>query len=79
MLIWVWRNVAKVAKNHNADRFLSIHFNGFNKIARGVETLIRSQADGNINHEEDKVFATRVQNAVLQAIKQFDPGTQRCW
>jgi len=63
---------AKVAKENHAQRFLSIHFNGFDKTARGVETLIRPEADGNVNHADDKTFATRIQKAVLETIKTFD-------
>jgi N-acetylmuramoyl-L-alanine amidase len=66
---------ANVARDNKADRFLSIHFNGFDKRARGVETLIRPEADGNINHADDKAFATRIQNAVLNTIRRFDPNT----
>jgi N-acetylmuramoyl-L-alanine amidase len=67
---------ANVAKNKKATRFLSVHFNGFDKTVRGVETLIRSVADGNVNHADDKTFATRIQRAVFETIKQFDAGTK---
>ena len=63
---------ADIAKNNHAQRFLSIHFNGFDKTARGVETLIRPKADGNVNYDDDKAFATRIQKAVLETIKTFD-------
>src|SRR5690349_5916711 len=33
---------ANIARAHEADRFLSIHFNGFDKKTRGVETYVRS-------------------------------------
>ena len=67
---------AKVAKSNHAHRFLSIHFNGFDKSARGVETLIRPKADGNVNYDEDKAFAGRIQEAVLQTLQGFDSGTK---
>jgi len=67
---------AGVAKSNKADRFLSIHFNGFDKIARGVETLIRPIADINVNHAEDKAFAGRIQKAVFETIKSFDSETK---
>jgi N-acetylmuramoyl-L-alanine amidase len=70
------RERALVAKSNQAQRFLSIHFNGFDKNARGVETLIRPIADGNVNHAEDMVFAGRIQKAVLETIKGFDSGAK---
>src|SRR5829696_8936074 len=45
-------NRARVAKTNNADRFLSIHFNAFNGVSRGVETYVRRAAD-NVNLEAD--------------------------
>ena len=36
---------AAVAKSKKADIFLSIHFNGFNGVARGTETLISPKID----------------------------------
>lgn len=63
---------ANIAKNNHAQRFLSIHFNGFDKTARGVETLIRPKADGNVNYDDDKAFAKRIQKAVLETIRTFD-------
>jgi len=67
---------AKVAKTNHAERFLSIHFNGFDKTARGVETLIRPKADGNVNYDDDKTFARRIQKAVIETIKAFDSGVK---
>jgi N-acetylmuramoyl-L-alanine amidase len=69
-------NRSNVARDHNAARFLSIHYNGFNKKARGVETLIRPKADGNVNHADDKKFAKNIQTAVFNAIKAIDPKTK---
>lgn len=65
---------AHVARDHHADRLLSIHFNGFNHQARGTETLIRGLADGNVNHADDKKFATRIQDAAFGVLKAHDPG-----
>jgi N-acetylmuramoyl-L-alanine amidase len=67
---------ANVARDNTADRFLSIHYNGFNKKARGVETWIRPKADGNVNHTEDKKFATNIQAGVFNTIKAVDPQTK---
>jgi N-acetylmuramoyl-L-alanine amidase len=66
---------ARVAKKLKADLFLSIHFNGFDSTARGVETLIRPKSGGNVNHAEDKAFAERVQSAVHSALREFDAAT----
>ena len=60
----------------HAKLFLSIHFNGFNGMARGVEAFVRPAAEGNINIAEDREFATRVQQAVLQAIRNRDTETK---
>ncbi len=65
---------ANVARTHNADRFLSIHLNGFNKVTRGVETYIR-RAQDNVNLNDDKRFAINIQNAAFHAIKSLDSGT----
>jgi N-acetylmuramoyl-L-alanine amidase len=46
---------AKVARTNRADLFLSIHFNGFNKSARGVEAFVRTAAT-NVNTAEDTRF-----------------------
>ena len=40
---------ANVAKVKDADLFLCIHCNGFNRVARGTETLISPAASGNTN------------------------------
>lgn len=66
---------AKVAKTKNADIFLSIHCNGFNKIARGTETLIRP-ATSNPKHAADKGLAQRVQKAAFNAIKFHDANAK---
>jgi N-acetylmuramoyl-L-alanine amidase len=66
---------AKVGKTKSADIFLSIHFNGFNKTARGTETLIRPQVS-NPKHAADKALAQRVQQAAFSAIKSHDAGAK---
>jgi len=66
---------AHVARTNHADRFLSIHLNAFNGVTRGVETYIR-QAQDNVNLNDDRRFATNIQNAVLAAIKARDPNTK---
>ena len=65
---------AHVARTHHADRFLSIHLNGFNKVTRGVETYVRRPQD-NVNLADDKRFAGNIQSAVFNAIKSADGGT----
>jgi N-acetylmuramoyl-L-alanine amidase len=67
---------ANVARDNRADIFLSIHFNAFNKQTRGVETLVRPIADGNVNHDEDVALAKRIQNAVFSVIAKHDPSTK---
>lgn len=68
---------ANVAKANDADLFLSIHFNASNAHnARGVETLVRPKTAGNVNHADDVHFATKIQNAVFNAIKAHDVGTK---
>lgn len=66
---------ARVAKSKKADVFLSIHFNGFNGVARGTETLISPKAI-NSNHAADKALAQRIQKATFNAIKAHDPNTK---
>jgi N-acetylmuramoyl-L-alanine amidase len=65
---------AHVARTNHADRFLSIHLNGFNKVTRGVETYVR-RAQDNVNLADDKRFAGNIQSAVFNAIKSADTGT----
>jgi N-acetylmuramoyl-L-alanine amidase len=67
---------ANVARRNHADRLLSIHFNGFNKISRGTETLVRGVAHGNVNHADDKKFATKIQSAAFGVLKAHDPGAK---
>jgi N-acetylmuramoyl-L-alanine amidase len=65
---------AHVARTNHADRFLSIHLNGFNKVTRGVETYVRRPQD-NVNLADDRRFAGNIQSAVFNAIKSADAGT----
>jgi N-acetylmuramoyl-L-alanine amidase len=65
---------AHVARTNHADRFLSIHLNGFNKVTRGVETYVRRPQD-NVNLADDRRFAGNIQSAVFNAIKNADAGT----
>jgi N-acetylmuramoyl-L-alanine amidase len=64
---------ANMAQSKGAKLFLSIHFNGFNKQVRGVETLIHPI---NVNKEEDRAFAQTIQDHLLAALHQIDPTTQ---
>jgi N-acetylmuramoyl-L-alanine amidase len=66
---------ANVARDNKADIFVSIHFNGFDKKARGVEAFVRP-AESNVNIAEDTSLAQRVKTAVLNTIKKHDPGTK---
>jgi len=66
---------AAIAKSKKADVFLSIHFNGFNGVSRGTETLI-SPKSINANHADDKGLAQRVQKATFNAIKAHDPNAK---
>src|SRR5690554_871234 len=58
-------------KDKGADVLLSIHFNGFDGRARGTETLVRRRSD-NLNYDQDVALATRVNDAVYQAILEHD-------
>lgn len=62
---------ANLARDVGADNSLTIHFNGFNAKSRGTETYIRNS--GNVNAEEDKEFASRIQKATFGAIQSHDP------
>jgi N-acetylmuramoyl-L-alanine amidase len=66
---------AHVARTNHADRFLSIHFNGFNKVTRGTETYVRRALD-NVNLADDKRFAGNIQNAVFNALRSADAGAK---
>jgi N-acetylmuramoyl-L-alanine amidase len=66
---------ARRARDAEADLFLSIHFNGFDGKARGVEAHVRPKAGGNVNFEADRNFASRICNAVHGALVKFDPAT----
>jgi len=66
---------ANVARDNRADLFLSIHYNGFDRAARGVETFVRPAA-ANVNFAADIAFAGKVQARVFQAVKARDPGTR---
>jgi len=66
-------NRAVAAFEHKAELFLSIHFNGSSTAAtRGTETFFRAPENGNLNLEDDKAFATDVQDAVFGAIQSLD-------
>ena len=67
-------NRAHVARTNHADRFVSIHFNAFNGVTRGVETYVR-RAQDNVNLDADRRFARRIQNAVFDVIEGFDAGS----
>lgn len=62
---------AFVGRDNGADILLSIHFNGFDGVARGTETLVRRSSD-NVNHAEDTALARRVNDAVLGALLSHD-------
>ncbi|MCA9206228.1 MAG: N-acetylmuramoyl-L-alanine amidase, partial [Planctomycetales bacterium] len=59
---------ARTADNVDADFFISIHYNGDDDPGtRGTEVFIRSSGD-NVNLENDRLFASNIQNAVVAAI-----------
>ena len=67
---------AHFARDNHADRFLSIHLNASDEhTARGVETWIR-RAQDNVNLNDDRRFAAKIQKAVFDAIKARDPLTK---
>lgn len=66
---------ARTGRDNGADILLSIHFNGFNKSARGTETLIRRASD-NVNTAQDRALAQRVNDAVYQTIFAHDPDAR---
>lgn len=66
---------ARVAQQRDADLFLSIHFNGFNGIVRGVETIVWPRAR-NVNFQADFDWARRLQDAVFNAIRAHDRNTR---
>jgi N-acetylmuramoyl-L-alanine amidase len=67
---------ARRAASVRADAFVSLHFNGFDGKARGVEALVRPKAAGNVNHAADFRFADRLVKAVHGAIRPLDDGTK---
>lgn len=64
---------AAVAREAGAALFLSIHFNGFDGKARGVETLI---SVNNVNRSDDLAFARVIQRRLLAAWREFDSTTR---
>ena len=67
---------ARVARNNNADLFLSIHFNASETHkARGVETWI-DRKNRNSNHAADQAYAKLVNTAIFNAIKAHDSNTK---
>ncbi len=66
---------AGMAKTNRADRLLSLHFNGFNKVTRGTETYVRHAAD-NVNLAADKKFAQQIQTAAFNTLKAHDAGAK---
>ncbi|MCH9670226.1 MAG: N-acetylmuramoyl-L-alanine amidase [Gammaproteobacteria bacterium] len=67
---------AQVAAKKKADVFVSIHYNGFNGAARGTETWIFPESGGNLNPEEDRGLATRVQAGMMTALRRHDPNAK---
>lgn len=67
---------ANFARDNHADRFVSIHLNASDQHnARGVETWVR-RAQDNVNLNDDRRFATKIQSAVFNAIEARDPLTK---
>lgn len=65
---------ANVARDNQADVFVSIHFNGFNGVTRGVEVFVRPVAS-NVNLTDDTALAQRVLDATFRAIQNRDAHT----
>jgi N-acetylmuramoyl-L-alanine amidase len=66
---------AHVARDNNADVFVSIHFNGFDGATRGTEALVAPAAT-NVNHAEDTAFAAVLHGHVVAAIRAHDAGAK---
>ncbi|HMY20640.1 MAG TPA: N-acetylmuramoyl-L-alanine amidase [Polyangium sp.] len=67
----------KVARVNKADIFLSIHFNGANKKARGTETYYRDPKNGSqSNKAQDEALAKAVNDATFGAIAAIDSGAK---
>src|SRR5690606_41159669 len=66
---------ANIGRDNGADILLSIHFNAFNGIARGTETLVRRSSD-NVNYDQDTALAQRVNDAVYHCILAHDEGAR---
>lgn len=66
---------ANFAKKNKADLFVSLHFNGFNGISRGVETLILPK-EKNTNFQQDQAFATKIQADLFATLLKLDPNTK---
>ncbi len=67
---------AQFAESKGADVFVSFHFNGFNRSARGTETWILSKQNGNVNESEDRELAVRIQSAMFTAIRKLDANAR---
>ena len=63
------RKRAEVAQQHNADFFLSLHFNGAgDKTVRGTEAYISNVRD--YNYQDDKDFANEMVQSTLNSMTQ---------
>ena len=60
---------AALARQVGASHFLSLHFNGFNGVARGSETFYAAASNGNVNEAADKAFAQLIQTALLESLQ----------
>ena len=61
---------ARYARDYGADQLLSIHFNGYNQSARGVE--VQLDKTGNLNELADKALGQRVVDSAYRALYDFD-------
>ncbi|HZW19496.1 MAG TPA: N-acetylmuramoyl-L-alanine amidase, partial [Luteimonas sp.] len=60
---------AHAARDRGADILFSIHFNGYSSASvHGPETLIEPTASGNVNYDEDRALATRIQAAMTATV-----------
>jgi N-acetylmuramoyl-L-alanine amidase len=64
-----------IAKEANADIFISIHANAFNGSANGTETYYYAAYE-NPNTADSKLLATKIQNRLLAAWNLYDRGVK---
>ncbi|UII55694.1 N-acetylmuramoyl-L-alanine amidase [Cytobacillus spongiae] len=66
----------EIAKQADADMFISIHSNAFNGKANGTETYYYNSAYENPNAQDSKLLATKIQNRLLVAWNLYNRGVK---